>query len=560
MRQGSDIVIPIGLLFLSAFLLHFPRIVLDFNIYSGDSKLYFVSAVDFARALDEGQALPRWVGWANNGLGEPVHMFFSPLFYYATALVAKITGEIWLAMKVVTLIACWAMGVLGYLILRRLDCARLGLFAAVCLQLTPILPFYLFKSVHTYSNAAGLLLVVYCLLRYQPRAEFISIMVALAVFLTLVMHSLSGIMNLMCLFLGLLAAALLTRRNLRVDVFRIVGFGLSSLIGLGLALFHVLPAYIAKSYVNPAWQARDLGASMMLPVVQEASELRWFTVQWTLPLLFLAVNISTSWLLWRLRDRWSTKHDFALVCLCASWSALLLGSGFAVPVWEVLTPLQTLQFGHRLAFPLTLFGLLACLATAVIAWHGDLSRLMRQASVLPAVLSAVIGALVLAKFSLLDAAPSAFAGSDGVFIRGTHYFRPITAGEARYDYVEAGGFQTECRGLGIDCASTRDDLHDRRWMIDAGQSVQVRLPVLHFPGWAVSIDFKKAEISPDPETGLISVEVPEGRSFVRLYWSYAGYERIGIAASLAFLIVLMVVFGLRRKAGAPQHGGDPPLS
>ena len=52
----------------------------------------------FTQTIQQGVWLPRWMPDSNGGYGSPVFVFYSPLVYYATALLQLTSGSLILSM------------------------------------------------------------------------------------------------------------------------------------------------------------------------------------------------------------------------------------------------------------------------------------------------------------------------------------------------------------------------------------------------------------------------------------------------------------------------------
>lgn len=556
LRRWRPVAIPLAFLLLSALVYHFPRLFLDLFFFNYDTQIHFLSSLDFVRALGEGQLLPRWLGRGNEGLGAPVFVMYSPFFFYLVAIADLVTADVWLAIKLVNLLTCWAVGGIAYLLFRRIGLPQYGLFAGVCLQFAPAFVVYLFTTMFTYTNLVFALLFVLCFVAYDERKRYIDLRVGVVTFFMIFTHVISGATVLFSFFIGAAAAGLILRHDIAGDARRVIGFGLSSLLGIGLAMVHIMPGIFSTPFVEPRHFPNNIGLSMLLPLQADPADIRWVTAQWTVPLILLAINLVSTAVLFATRSDRDGRYRFAALCLAGAWVSLIIGSPLALPLWEVFVPLNILQFGHRFNFSFTLFTLLASVAALAVVQAGRPWSWIGRALVLPGVLSCAAGALLLTKYTFVDAQPSPFLLSDGYTVKGPPDFQPINAKPARNDYLARGGFAAECRALDIECSTTRRHVHDLRWTIDAASRARLRLPVLYFPGWAVTVGNKAVAISPDPETGLISVAVPEGRSYIRLYWSYADYERVGIALSWAVLMLMLIVFGFRRRAAGPPADGN----
>ena len=59
-------------------------VIVLFNVaeLNWDLEVHFAWSTQFSEAFWSGNLYPRWMPLGNSGLGEPVTMFYSPLFYY----------------------------------------------------------------------------------------------------------------------------------------------------------------------------------------------------------------------------------------------------------------------------------------------------------------------------------------------------------------------------------------------------------------------------------------------------------------------------------------------
>ena len=557
-RPNSD-MLAAGLFLLTAVVFHFPRLVLDRTPVTFDLMLYVTGAYSFAQALGEGQVIPRWVDMANMGLGEPTFFFFSPLYYYVSAAVSPLVGDVWLATRVVSFLTAWGIGWVAYLIFRRLGAPGAGMIAGICLQVAPIMAFYMVKSIQSYPNMLLGLLIVYCYLLYDHRQAFIDLRPGLLAGLMFTTHALNGSTILMCFFVGAGLAILLRWDDMPARIGRLIGFGLSASLGVGLAMFHLLPAAIVGDHVTPGWTHRDLSTAMFFPVKQFfGAEIRWFTLQWTIPLLLLLLNAAATNGYLRLPDRGRPLAALALPCLLAGWTGLFIGSSFAVPIWEVVTPLQMLQVGGRFMIAITLFSLLGCAAVLALTRAAKLVWSARLAALALAI-SCLAGFTLLGKYAFVDATPAAVSVAPGDTRAGANYFLPAHAKPAGFNaYLEAGGLDAACAAADAQCTPQRTAVHDKSWLVATDQPVSLRLPVFYFPGWAMTVDGTPATVAPDPDTGLISVSLPPGRSLVRVYWTHADFERLAMAISAGTVVLMLGILvyrRIRRRRAGPAAGG-----
>ncbi len=120
-----------------ALILHAHRLLGDLVSSNNDLRVHYRWAVAFVAGVHRGDSYPRWIALANQGLGEPALLFYSPLYYYATALVAFFTRDTWTAMKLVEFAGIWATGLFAYGAMRRFCPPGWSIAGAVVVQAAP---------------------------------------------------------------------------------------------------------------------------------------------------------------------------------------------------------------------------------------------------------------------------------------------------------------------------------------------------------------------------------------------------------------------------------------
>jgi hypothetical protein len=119
-----------------ALVLHFPH----FGSHTGDPNFDFCTyhwAKEYAQRFAEGWLYPRWTFFARYGLGEPIFVFYSPLYYLLTALLTLTGLGTWNAMHVVEVLSNAVFGYFIYLTCRHYTSNRLALVAAFAASANP---------------------------------------------------------------------------------------------------------------------------------------------------------------------------------------------------------------------------------------------------------------------------------------------------------------------------------------------------------------------------------------------------------------------------------------
>ncbi|MBU1909826.1 MAG: hypothetical protein KJ726_07260, partial [Verrucomicrobia bacterium] len=327
-------------------------------------------------------------------------------------------------------------------------------------------------------------------------------------------------------------------RDFRVSLRLAVTWGLSCLLGLGLAGYYLYPALttqhliLAEEWYEPVF--RDWRNSFILPLFTAGRYgMRWFGVQWGLgglAVLSLAVLAIGAW-----RSRVAPAEDRTLrVGITATVAAAcFMASEWSFPLWTMVPLLHSVQWPYRfllVAMPLGLVGL---------AWQADVApsgtgrRTGTAFLAAAALLLSVAGSVAWQVKSLKVAVKPDFAA-----MRVHDYIRIPVPGSAWKTYLRQGGFAAECAAKGAAFRETVARTHERAWQIATDEATELRLPLYHFPAWCVTVDGSPMETRADGETSLLTVRLPPGRHEVRVRWARLPQEKIGLVISAVCVGIL----------------------
>jgi hypothetical protein len=531
----------------SALVLDAHRLLGDRVSSNNDLRVHYRWAVEFVTALHGGDPYPRWMPLANQGLGEPALLFYAPLYYYATALVAWFTRDTWTAMKLVEFVGIWATGLFAYAALRRFCPPGWSLAGAVVVQAAPMIfmLFHFFNGLPWALSFTAAMAAVAFSLRPNPR-RFVDAPLAVALAVVVSTHTLSGLMVLICLpFVNVrhLVGPASSAGRLRP----VVAWGLSALVGIGLTMAYLFPALRARSLImSEAWTTEYTyyNAFIFSTVTYFLYGMRWMTFQWPLPLVLLGSTIAITWYLVKTRERrdgsWAALTGLATV----AWVSLFLCSELSYPLWALPSPLKLVQYPHRFLYVTTAVGLVANVACLRRVWSENYPRRAVLLVALPLVVSVLMTGAMYAKFTMLDARPSGLVGNTVGPHRGLPEYATRTVGPDWERYVQDGGLESECAARQAQCREMSPTGRTRRWRIDVPRAMPLRLPVFAFPAWSLGLDGQPLASTIDQATGLIAIELPAGRHEVSLTWAGLPSERTGLVlsgVSLALLLGLMAV-------------------
>ena len=332
-------------------------------------------------------------------------------------------------------------------------------------------------------------------------------------------------------------------------------------IGIGLTLVYLLPALTSLDLVAAAqWDRYSPNKAFAFPTVTAiVYGMSWFSFQWVVPgLTLLSVALATAYAGWRRRDLAGTDTGKALVVMLSlAWVAVFLSSELSYPLWMLDTPLRKVQAPYRLMYVACLPAIAANVICVVDLWRRAGDRRLAAGLALPLALSALLfvalnGRVGLGSGERIDLSANALEPY-------ASYPEYTVAGQqpAAMDYVADGGLDAECRRVGATCVRVGAD-RTTAWTIGTQAAVDLRLPLLAFPSWAVTANGMPVDATRDEATGLLTVALPAGDHRVEVRWTRLPQERVGMAASAGFAVLLMVGWVCGRvsaKGRAPARVG-----
>jgi hypothetical protein len=507
-------------------------------------------AEQFVAAVMEGTWVPRWAYLSLHGLGDPTFLYYQPVFYYLSSAVELLFG-------VSTPHAVLLAGALPYLllggvvyfdVLRQSD-ARPALLGTLLVVASPAL-FFLSTQIAglpwTLSIPFSVLFLIESI-RPVPRTTRIALLLA-AVCLT---HLLSGLMALCCAGLGRVLFFPPRRETLMSHGHLAVGI----ILGLGLSGFFLFPALSQLNLINPGgWTDHptlNWKNSFLFPIgTWLVHGIRWFTVQWVLPALALAMCVFV--LLPQTQcngPAGKRARQLAILGIVA----LALGSELAYPLFKYLAPMRKLQFPYRFVF------IGSVLASIALALHLNSGAWRYGRAV-----SRIVGLILIGASCGLSAyfqweffRSSVPVAAETQYMSGKFgqaEYLPATHGKYWQKYVDDGMFAGECARLGVQCeAAPSRRTHRYEAVIATGTNVTVRLPLFGFPAWKILVDGEQKPLELDRDTGLIVATLTPGRHSVAVVWDGLPPEKTGLLISAIALCAVFLVHLLTKRAINTQH-------
>jgi len=565
-----------GVFLALALVLHFPHYASHYGDPNFDIYLHYQWAREFAEGLSHGWLYPRWTFFARFGLGEPVFVFYSPLYYFLSGLLSLTGIGTWSAMHVVEVLSNALFGFFVYLTCRYYTSFRVALLAGFAAAANPFLVMlhYKFQGFAWASvgyAAHGLLLWSL----FRPRAAFdrVNLPAAASLGIAVVGHTMSTLVLLICYSAAALVAPVESGRvTLAGLVRRLLAWAGTVALGLGLGAIYLLPALGSTALINTdAWTGSHILQAFAWPTFSAIRHgVQWFSFQWPLAVPVLLLVLAQGWLFFRLKAAATQPFRPVLIRLFLVLGvAVFFGSELSYPLWTVESPLLRIQLPYR--FLSVAYVMVIVIGALLIPAARASGRRGWQRGLGVAVAAVgVLGLFIAGKSSYLDGGRllPAMANNHYTFELLPQWSRtpeggfacsadvrtcrslPISAGSFRgtpeyetkllkpayIDYA-VGGFAQECRSHQARCGPARYVANTVAWAIDMPADGSLRLPVFLWPNWSVQVDGRVEPAVHDPDTGLIQVRLAAGVHEVRLEWVETPVFTVARWVSIASLLL-----------------------
>lgn len=565
-RSPALWLVGLAVLLASAVLVHAPATIFDVGDRNLDFNTHYAWAVQFAEALRHGDPYPRWMWRGHFGLGEPALLFYSPLFYYLCGILRLITSNMWEAMRIVFILSTTLTGVYGWRLLRQFTDDAHAFAGAIVLQWSPVI-FMLYHWYNDFPWAVGfcaLVALAYYLSRPNALRQWVDIPVSLAIAALALIHILSALMALICF--SFLSLRFIRRWRWGEPFPRPVAcWFISAGLGLGLAMFYLFPALdsmplIAADVWTTKWTPWQ---NFAFPIFTAfAFGMRWFSFQWTMPAVVLLSIVAATLYARSQPDRSAPLNETLALMLVVAWVSLFFASELSYPLWLLDSPLRKIQFPDRFLYIGAATGVIANLLAVCDLRRRGGSRFWRVILITPLVLGVAATAVLGAKLSWIDGKPLSLATDETTPYHGLPEYHIRTQGPNWKDYYDAGGLAAECAERRLTCTTLAQTSRAQLWSVTTDGPVVLRLPLLAFPVWQMTIDGIPTPYVVDPATGLITLTIPFGAHLIAASWQRLPSEWAGLFLSDLTALILVVVALWRRfprLAGYPIRSGIDPI-
>lgn len=587
--SGKHLPLHVLLILATALFFHAPHLFSQLGDVNYDFYLHYNWAKEFAENLKAGDLYPRWMFHGHFGLGEPVFITYSPLYYYCVALFSALGLSTWVAMQWVAILGNAGFAGFIYAAARRFVTPNLALGMALAALLNPFLVMLHYKFHGLAWGAIAYLphgMLLWAMLRPEARRPGLNGWAAVAIALAVGTHIISALVNLIAysaLCLVRPTRAMGEERTSWANAFG--SWALTAGVGLLLSAIYLYPAIHFLKIMSPeAWLGDYRLSSFAWPLVtMKLHGVQWMSIQWPISVPALLMIVLS--LIYCTRTRMGRLAPPMLLVLAAGLTAVFFASELSYPVWTFPNPISQINLPYRfvsVAYTLAIFATGLALYHASTHGHLNWGRLLGGAMAL----SLLFGVGALLKGSYGDGKPL-----DEALSRDTYTYEAARSRFAQPDYPErcaknagdcvradrsaAGfsgvpeyvlkgatpqadayaqrGFIAHCEERGARCEPPRRAGSGLDFRIHADQPLTLSLPLFHYPGWQVSDGQRSGRSSADPATGLIQVQLDAGTHDISVRWAATDTEKLGAFGSLAGLALLIILGGtarLRRRAAA----------
>jgi hypothetical protein len=517
--------------------------------FSHHDDLQIMRIFEMRSCFSDLQIPCRWVPDMGFGNGFPLFNFYGPLPYYLGGLISYFAGYI-LSAKIIFFLATALGGVSMYFLVKDFTDKNSALAASALFLLAP------YRALDAYVRGALaelfaisllplVLLLFYRLVKNPKPVYFAFSALSLAALLTT--HNIMTILFLPVVILWLIYW-LWTQRFKNVK-----GAFLALALGMGMAAFFLLPAFLEKSLVQTEALTRfeldfrahfvtlkqlfldrfwGYGASTLGPVDGISFQLGW--PHWWLALL-AGVSLFIG------KDKKLRILTLGLMLLFAV-SAIMTHNKSAF-IWERIGILKYFQFPWR-------FLSLAVICSSLLG--GIIVFSLREKWRIPAALF-IVALTFLFNWEYFRPKEFYYFLNDNEKLSGPLWeeqqkgaildYLPRTALEPQEKapsrpYVVAGG------------AALKDFINKSNgfsFTAEVGKSAQVEIPVFYFPGWKVQVDGKDVPVSFENILGRIAINLEPGSHEVKGSFGSTPVRTIANTISLGSLFLLVILLYAKGK-------------
>lgn len=573
------------LILVAALLFHAPHLFNALGDVNYDFYLHYNWAREFTENLKAGDLYPRWMFHGHFGLGEPVFITYSPIYYYCVALCSALGVSTWVAMQWVAVLGNAAFAAFIYAAARRFVTPWLAFGIALATLFNPFLVMLHYKFHGLAWGAVAYLphgMLLWAMLRPEARRPGLNGWAAIAIALAVGAHIISALVNLIAY-----SALCLVRPSQAMGEERnswpatLGSWALTVGVGLLLSAVYLYPALHFLKIMSPdAWLGDYRLSAFAWPLItMKLHGVQWMSIQWPISVPTLLMIVLALFYYRRARGEIGRLAPPMLLALAAGLTSVFFASELSYPIWTFPNPISQINLPYRfvsVSYTLTTFATGLALQHALDTGRRNWSRVLGGAIALSVLFA--VGALLKSTYGdgkpldealhhnayTYEAARSRFSQPD----YPEHCTRNASncirtdrsaagfAGVPEYvlkwatpqaDTYAQRGFIAHCEERGVQCTEPSRAGSGLDFSIHSDHPVTLSLPLFHYPGWQVSHGTHSMRSIADPETGLIQIQLDAGTHAVKVRWAMTDAEWLGALGSIAGLAALAVSIILRLR-------------
>ncbi|MEI2610700.1 MAG: glycosyltransferase family 39 protein [Candidatus Promineifilaceae bacterium] len=578
-----------------------------------DAAFHLLRLTQLDSLLQQGIWYSRWAPDMAQGYGFPLFNFYAPLAYYQAEIISLLVGSLYWGLRLTLALGVWGGGLMVYRLTRDHFSHWAALLAAATYMYAPYQGYDIYFRGNLAESMAWPLLPLALwamgrLARTGGWGWFVSATLTYAA--VLLTHNVFALIFSPMLLLYAAAEAYAHCSPSQLGQ-RLTQMGASLSLALGITAFFWFPAMIEQQYVHIdrllvppifVYWANFLSPAEILalpraihPDLLNPSPTRG------LGLIPVLLALPAVWGLWHWRHKTERGRQrqvlFFGLALLVYVFLMLPASTY---VWEHVPLLPFVQFPWRLLGPAAL-----CLAVltaaaadvlfrpvthkgnithpqnkpitgAVISGHERFLRLMTSSGWDKILWTGGVTILILSslfwfhprycpgleKPTVADIAPFEEATATiGTTAKGEYLPRTVLQFPPQ-PAVAPDPFAPETLPEGVQIISQTVEPLSTTVLLEAAAPQTIRVNILYYPGWQLWLDDQPVEITPDPDFGLITFNLPVGRHEVRVILGETPLRRT--ANGITFLCLLLTggvaIGSVRQRLGSRRELTlEPPI-
>lgn len=481
-----------------------------------DGEYHIIRIAEFARMLGAGYLIPRWAPDMNSGYGIPIFNYNYPFPDYIGSLVRVFTRDAVYAFQMSMGLGYIAVGIGAYVWLFVLFGQVPALVGGIVASFTP----YLFVDTYVRGSIGEVWATVFLFLSFYFIEKKRFIWFAIAYGLLILSHNILAM-----LYTPFLVGYVLIRDKKAA---------LWMLGGIGMSAFFWMPALLEAKYVVglntvnfrqyfvqiyelliPSWGTGFAGTGLGNAMSVQIGIVPLIAMVGAILLMLRKQTYKYKNLLW-----------YFIAVLSAAVFFMLPISG---PVWEVVKPLQLMQYPWRLlSFVVPVAGFSAAY------WISSVKK--KPWGLILAVLAIA--------FSASYARPVLYAPRNEVYYMTRANFTDGTSSMGNSFSTVWSGWKGSRPAKYVNVVNgsvlqlISQSYLDKLFMVKMNHEGEVSMSILYFPGWTAVVDATKVPIHYQID-GTIRFLVPEGRHTVRVRFTETPVREIADIISILTIVSLV---------------------